>query len=81
MEACSTAHHWVRVVERLGHRALLVPTRTSNKYREGHKTNATDALAVGVATRQPTTKFVAPKTIEQQEMQSVERIREPSAAN
>ena len=38
MEACSTAHHWVRVVERLGHRALLVPTRTSNKYREGHKT-------------------------------------------
>lgn len=76
MEACSTAHHWVRVVERLGHRALLVPTRTSNKYREGHKTNATDALAVGVATRQPTTKFVAPKTIEQQEMQSVERIRE-----
>ena len=76
MEACSSAHHWVRVVERLGHRALLVPTRTANRYREGHKTNATDALAVGVAARQPTTKFVAPKTIEQQEMQSVARIRE-----
>ena len=76
MEACSTAHYWVRVVERLGHRGLLVPTRTSNRYREGHKTNATDALAVGVAARQPTTKFVAPKTIEQQELQSVERIRE-----
>ena len=76
MEACSTANHWVRVVERLGHRPLLVATRTSNRYREGHKTNATDAAAVGVAARQPTTKFVAPKTIEQQEMQSVERIRE-----
>lgn len=76
MEACSTAHHWVRVVERMGHRALLVPTRTSNRYRQGHKTNATDALAVGVAARQPTTKFVAPKTLEQQELQSVERIRE-----
>lgn len=75
MEASSSAHHWVRVVERLGHRVLLVPTRTANRYREGHKTNATDALAVGVAARQPTTKFVAPKTIEQQEMQSVERIR------
>ena len=76
MESCATSHHWVRVVERLNHRALLVPPRTSNRYREGHKTNATDALAVGIAARQPTTKFVAPKTIEQQEMQSVERIRE-----
>jgi transposase len=76
MEACSTAHYWSRVVERLGHRPLLVPTRTANRYREGHKTNATDALAVGVAARQPKTRFVAPKTIEQQEMQSVERIRE-----
>jgi transposase len=76
MEACSTAHYWSRVIERLGHRPLLVPTRTTNRYREGHKTNATDALAVGVAARQPTTRFVAPKTIEQQEMQSVVRIRE-----
>lgn len=76
MEACSTAHYWARVVERLEHRPLLVPTRTANRYREGHKTNATDAVAVGVAARQPRTRFVAPKTIEQQEMQSVERIRE-----
>jgi transposase len=75
-EACSTAHYWSRVIERLGHRPLMVATRTANRYREGHKTNATDALAVGVAARQPTTRFVAPKTIEQQEMQSVERIRE-----
>lgn len=76
MEACATAHHWSRVVQRLGHKVLLVPTRTANRYREGHKTNATDALAVGVAARQPTTRFVAPKTIAQQELQSVERIRE-----
>jgi transposase len=76
MEACSTAHYWARVVERLGHIPLLVPTRTAHRYREGHKTNATDAIAVGVAARQPRTRFVAPKTIEQQEMQSVERIRE-----
>ena len=51
MEACSTAHYWSRMIERLGHRPLLVPTRTANRYREGHKTNATDALAVGVAAR------------------------------
>jgi hypothetical protein len=63
-------------VNRLGHHAVLVPTRTANSYRQGHKTNATDALAVGIAARQPTTRFVASKTIEQQELQSVERFRE-----
>ena len=76
MEACATAHHWARVVQRLGHQVLLVPTRTANRYRQGHKTNTTDALAVGVAARQPTTRFVTPKTITQQELQSVDRIRE-----
>jgi len=76
MEACGSAHHWARLVERMGHRPLLVPTRTVARYREGHKTDATDALASGVAARQPKTRFVAPKTIEQQGMQGVERIRE-----
>ncbi len=76
MEACGTAHHWARLVERMGHRPLLVPTRTVSRYREGHKTNATDARAVGIAARQPNTRFVAPKTVEQQAMQGVERIRE-----
>ena len=76
MEACGSAHHWARLVERMGHRPLLVPTRTVTRYREGHKTDATDALATGVAARQPKTRFVAPKTIDQQGMQGVDRIRE-----
>lgn len=76
MEACGSAHHWARLVDRMGHRPLLVPTRTVARYREGHKTDTTDARATGVAARQPKTRFVAPKTIEQQGMQGVERIRE-----
>jgi len=75
MEACGSAHHWARLVERMGHRPLLVPTRTVTRYREGHKTDTTDARATGVAARQPKIKFVAPKTIEQQGMQGIERIR------
>ena len=76
MEACGSANHWARLVERMGHRSLLVPTRTVARYREGHKTDASDALATGVAARQPKTRFVAAKTIDQQGMQGVERIRE-----
>lgn len=76
MEACGSAHHWARLVKRMGHHPLLVPTRTTVRYREGHKTDATDARAIGVAARQPKIKFVAQKTVEQQAMQGIERIRE-----
>ena len=76
MEACGSAHHWARLVERMGHRPLLVPTRSVTAYRQGHKTDASDARATGVAARQPKVKFVAPKTLEQQGMQGIERIRE-----
>lgn len=76
MEACGMSNHWARVFERMGHRVLLVPTRTAARYRQGQKTNGTDAEAIGVAARQPTTRFVAPKTIELQELQALSRIRE-----
>ncbi len=76
MEACGSAHHWARLVERMGHRPVLISPRTVARYREGHKTDATDASAIAVAARQPTVKFVAPKSIDQQAMQGVERIRE-----
>lgn len=76
MEACSSSHHWARLVKRMGHRPLLVPTRSVTAYRQGHKTDATDARATGVAARQPKVKFVAPKSLEQQGMQGIERIRE-----
>ena len=76
MEACGSSHHWARLVERMGHRPLLVPTRSVTPFRLGHKTDASDARATGVAARQPKVKFVAPKTLEQQSMQGIERIRE-----
>tara|TARA_R110001599_G_C12171064_1_gene653202 strand:- start:278 stop:1318 length:1041 start_codon:yes stop_codon:yes gene_type:complete len=76
MEACGSAHHWARLVKRMGHHPLLVPTRSVTAYRQGHKTDASDARAIGIAARQPKVKFVAPKTLEQQGMQGIERIRE-----
>ena len=76
MEACSMANHWARVFERMGHQVRLVPTRTAARYRQGQKTNGTDAEAIGVAARQPTTKFVSPKSINLQEIQALLRIRE-----
>jgi len=76
IEACSMSSYWARVFERLGHRVVLVPTRTAARYRQGQKTNGTDAEGIGIAARQPTTKFVAPKSINLQEIQALMRIRE-----
>lgn len=76
MEACGSAHHWARLVQRLGHQPLILPTRSVTAFRLGHKTDATDARAIAVAAGQPKLKTVAPKTLEQQGMQGVERIRQ-----
>jgi transposase len=32
MEACATAHHWGREIERLGHRVRLMPPRYVKAY-------------------------------------------------
>ena len=76
MEACGSAHHWARLVQRLGHQPLILPTRSVTSFRLGHKTDATDARAIAVAARQPKLKTVAPKTLAQQGMQGMERIRQ-----
>lgn len=81
MEACGSAHHWARLVQRLGHEPLILPTRSVTSFRLGHKTDATDARAIAVAAGQPKLKTVAPKTLEQQGMQGMERIRQHLSDN
>lgn len=76
LEACGSAHHWARVVERMGHKPFIVPPHSVTAFRLGHKTDATDARAVAVAARQPKLKPVAPKSVEQQGLQGVDRIRQ-----
>lgn len=76
MEACSGAHHWGRLSEQLGHQACLIPPKQARNYRQGHKTDGTDALAVGVASKQPALKSVGVKTLEQQSVQSDKRVQE-----
>ena len=75
-EACGTSHHWARFAQRCGHEVMIIPAKTVAKYREGHKTDANDALAVVEATRRPKLKLAPLKSVEQQGMQSVQRSRE-----
>jgi len=76
MEACAGAHYWSRIAQSHGHLVILLPAKFVTAFRQGQKTDANDALAIGIAARQPKVKSVAVKTLEQQDLQSSQRVRE-----
>jgi len=76
IEACGSAHYWSRFVVKLGHTYMLIPPKYVTPFRKGHKTDKNDALAIAVAAKQPEIKTVSLKSIEQQGLQSIERMRE-----
>jgi len=76
LEACGGAHHWARVARADGHQAMIIPPRQVTPYRQGHKTDAKDALAIAIAAQQPKLKTVGVKTLEQQSVQTMKRVQE-----
>jgi transposase len=79
MEACSGAHHWARQLRAIGLDARLISASFVTPYRmQGHvgKNDANDAAAICEAASRPTMRFVPIKTIEQQGMMTVHRLRE-----
>lgn len=75
-EACATAHYWARVAQSYGHRAKIVPAKAVTPFRQGHKTDPNDALAVAETAQRPNIKEAPMKTIEQQGLQAIQRSRE-----
>ena len=75
-ESCATAHYWARAAERHGHEARIIPAKAVAPFRQGHKTDSNDALAVAEAARRPNIKEAPIKTVEQQGLQAVLRARD-----
>ena len=75
MEACSSAHHWVRELTKFGHDVRLIPPIYVKPYVKRGKSDAIDAEAICEAVTRPTMRFVAIKTVEQQSLLSVHRVR------
>lgn len=74
-EACATAHYWARTAERFGHAVRIIPAKAVAPFRQGHKTDSNDALAVAEAARRPNIKDAPMKTLEQQAFQAIQRSR------
>ncbi len=75
-EACASAHYWARVAKRCGHDIKIIPAKAIVAFRQGHKTDKNDALAVAEAANRPNIKVAPHKDITQQAMQSVQRSRD-----
>ena len=79
MEASSSAHHWTRKLIGLGLDARIISAQLVSPYRsEGAtgKNDANDAAAICEAASRPTMRFIPVKSIEQQSMLCVHRLRE-----
>ena len=79
METCSGAHHWSRRLAALGLAPRLIAGHFVAPYRmQGArgKNDANDAAAICEAASRPAMRFVPPKTVEQQAMLAVHRLRE-----
>jgi transposase len=76
MEACGSAHHWARELIKLGHEVRLMPPQYVKPYVKTNKHDAADAEAICEAVTRPTMRFVPVKTIEQQGICQLHRIRE-----
>ena len=75
MEACGGAHHWARVLQSKGYRVKLIAPQFVKPYVKTNKTDANDAEAICEAMSRPSMRFVAVKTVEQQDLQAVHRVR------
>jgi transposase len=75
MEACAGAHHWARQLRAKGFTVKLVAPQFVKPYVKSNKNDANDAEAVCEAMSRPSMRFVAIKTVEQQDIQAIHRVR------
>ena len=75
MEACASAHHWGRELQRRGFRVKLLAAQFVKPYVKSNKNDRVDAEAICEAMSRPGMRFVSVKTVKQQDIQAIHRIR------
>jgi transposase len=75
MEGCGTAHYWGRRAQARGAVVRLLPVQYVRPYVRRNKTDRTDAEALLEANRCGSIQPVPVKTVEQQALQTLHRVR------
>jgi len=76
MEACSGAHEWGRRFQEYGHTVKLMAPKFVAPYRKSDKNDGNDAEAICEAVTRPSMRFVPVKSVEQQALLALHRVRQ-----
>lgn len=76
MEACYSSHYWARQFVDMGHEVKLLPAQHVTPFVRGNKSDRNDALAIAEAAQRPNIRPVPVKSIEQQDIQALHRMRD-----
>ncbi|EQB98068.1 transposase [Photorhabdus temperata subsp. temperata M1021] len=76
MEACGSANYWTRQFKQLGHEVKQISPQYVAPFRMGSKNDKNDAVAIVEADSRPGMRYVPEKTLEQQDMQCIHRVRQ-----
>ena len=76
MEACSGAHYWAREFKSIGHQVAIIAAKFIEPFRTGGKNDNNDAQAICEAATRPNIWHVPIKTIDQQAVMTLHRVRQ-----
>jgi len=76
MESCYSANYWGRLFESHGFKVKLIPAQHVKPFVKGNKNDKHDALAIVEASMRPNIHFVPIKTVDQQDIQCLHRVRQ-----
>lgn len=76
LEACAGSHHWARTFKSYNLDVKLLAPQFVKAYVKSNKTDMADAEAIAEAASRPTMRFVAIKSVVQQDLQALHRTRE-----
>ena len=76
LESCGTAHYWARQAQQGGHSVTIIPAQYVKPYRRRGKSDRIDTEALLEAHRCEGIMAVPVRSVEQQQIQQLHRIRE-----
>jgi len=76
LEACGGSNYWARKIKSMNHEVKMIAPQFVKPFVKSNKNDARDAAAIAEAVSRPSMKFVPIKTIHQQDVQSIHRIRQ-----
>lgn len=75
MESCGGSNYWGRKFREYGHDVKLISPQFVKPYVKSNKNDEADAEAICEAVTRPNMRYVAIKSVEQQDMQAIHRVR------